>query len=62
MLQYVTLNKSFKCVSSYPCVKLAAQQLSIMETEGEKAPIPMKCFEVCMLQHLLNNSYKAKDF
>lgn len=37
MLQYVTPNQSFKCVASYPCVKLAAQQLSIMETQGKSS-------------------------
>lgn len=50
-----------QCVSSCPSVKLAAQQLSIMETWA-KAPTPIKCFEACMLQHLFNNSYEAKGF
>lgn len=58
MPQYMTLNRP---LSSYPSLKLAAQQFSIMETWA-KAPTPIKCFEVCMLQHLLSNNYKAQGF
>lgn len=50
-----------QCVSSYPCLKLAAQQFSIIE-KWTKAPTPIKCFEVCMLQHSLSNSYKVQGF
>lgn len=54
-------DQASQCVSSYPSLKLAAQQFSIMET-WTKAPTPIKRFEVCMSQHLLSNSYKAQGF